>query len=345
MLRAQSPLLSVGAALAVMLVGVGQTRADETRRARLDYLVEAGVQDCLDADELKDAVAARLGYVPFSDEASLSLRVRVRANASGLAAELRVKDASGERSRSLGSATRDCPELSRSLALAISVAIDPMSLTRAPDPPLSDAPPEALGASNSATSAPVVSQGPPRLVESAPPAELDRLRPPAHAALPWRLRWLATGHAAFLTVPGPTGGMSIGLGVRRGRLWSDVELRYDLPRSRSADAGGSVRAALLAGVFTGCYGGFSVGVCALGLVGRLAGEGREVDVPKKAASLLAGLGLRASLELPVSRALSLRAHVDGLYVATSTRLQLRGSSVWETSPLALVPGVGFMGEL
>jgi len=329
-----------------MLVSAGQAGAEETRRARLEYVVEAGIPDCFDAAELKDAVAARLGYVPFSDDAPLSLRARVRRNAAGLTAELKVKDESGERNRSLGSATRDCQELSRSLALAISVAIDPMSLMRAPASPPTEAPPAPAASETPPVAAPA-SEAPPATPAAAPPPTppVSKTATPSDAEARWRLRWLATGHAALFTLPSPTGGASLGFGLRRRAIWADLELRYDLPGSKSADAGGSVKASLLAGALAACHGGRYLGVCALGLVGRLAGEGHEVDEPKQASSLLAGGGLRATLEVPISSSISLRAHVDGLYIATSTRLELRGRSVWETSPVALVPGVGLAGEL
>ncbi|HEX2872874.1 MAG TPA: hypothetical protein VHP33_16540 [Polyangiaceae bacterium] len=331
-----------------MLFGAGRARAEEARKARLEYVVDAGVQDCFDAAELEDAVAARLGYVPFSDEAPLSLKARVRRNANGLAAELKVKDESGERNRSLGSATRDCQELSRSLALAISVAIDPLSLMRAPAPPPSEMPPAQPEPAPPSPVAPPANQPPPPPPPATPPAPRARSQEPAPSTVDdsrWRLRWLATGHAALFTLPSSSGGASVGLGLRRRALWADLELRYDLPASKAADAGGSVQASLLAGALAACHGSRSFGICALGLVGRLAGEGQDVDVPKRASSVLAGGGLRATLELPLSTAISLRAHVDGLYVATSTRLELRGHSVWETGPVALAPGIGLAGEL
>jgi hypothetical protein len=333
-----------------MLVSAGQARAEEARKARLEYVVEAGVLDCFDAAELKDAVAARLGYVPFSDDAPLSLKARVRRTANGLAAELKVEDESGARNRSLGSATRDCQELSRSLALAISVAIDPMSLMRAPAPP-GDAPSPPAPATEPSVSAPLAtppsqpSPSPPPAPPAAQPAPPTRAPTTAADDSRLRLRWLASGHAALFTLPSPTGGASLGLGLRRRALWADFELRYDLPGSKSAPAGGSVHASLLAGALAACHGNRRFGICALGLVGRLAGEGQGVDVPKRASSVLAGGGLRATLELPLTAAISLRAHLDGLYVATSTNLELRGRSVWETGPLSLAPGLGLVGEL
>lgn len=330
-----------------MLLGAAQARAEEARKARLEYVVEAGVPDCFDDAELKDAVAARLGYVPFSDDAPLSLKARVRRNANGLAAELKVKDESGERNRSLASATRDCQELSRSLALAISVAIDPMSLMRAPAPPPSETPPAQPEPAPPSPVTPQPSLPPPPAAPTGPAAPPVRSHEPAASddESRWRLRWLATVHAALFTLPSSSGGANVGLGLRRRALWVDLELRYDLPASKAADAGGSVKASLLAGALAACHGNRRFGICALGLVGRLAGEGQDVDVPRRASSLLAGGGLRATLELPLSSAISLRAHVDGLYVATSTRLELRGRSVWETGPVALAPGIGVLGEL
>ena len=338
----------MAAALALLISGRA-AQADEPRRATLTYGVAPGIDGCFEASELKDAVAARLGYVPFADQATLAIRAQVRRAGSGLSAELKVNDGSGESTRQLGSATRDCGELSRALALAISVAIDPMSLMRAPSPPPAEPepaapPPPPAAASSPPEPAPAsATQATPAAPPPTPPSQPVR---GAELDSRVRLRVLVTGHAALLTLPGVSGGASLGLGVRRRALWLDGEFRYDFPGSAEPESGpGQVKARLFGGTLGVCHGNLKLGLCALGLLARVNAEGSEVAEPKQASSLLLGVGARASLELPLSEALFFRAHFDALYCATPWRLELRGQSVWESSPVALAPGLGLGGQL
>ncbi len=334
-------LLLVSAAVCVPMAWSRDVRAEEPRRAVLHYQVDTGIDGCFETPELEDAVAARLGYVPFGDAAALDISAHVRRVGKTLSAELKVRDEQGTRSRQLGSATRDCGELSRAMALAISVAIDPMSLVRAPA-----AAPVAPPAP-----APAEAQAPPpdEPKPAAPPAAAP-VRPPepqrgADLDSNFRVRWLATGHLAMLALPGLSGGASLGLGLRRRALWTDAELRYDFPAAKAADAGGRIEARFLGGTLAICHGNRNFGLCPLGLVGRLAGHGYDVQPAKKASSLLAGVGARVSAELPLFAAVFARIHLDALYLLTPTELQLRGYAVWRASPVSLVPGVGLGGQL
>lgn len=287
-------------------------------------------------------MAARLGYVPFADQATLAIRAHVRRAGSGLSAELKVNDGGSESTRQLGSATRDCGELSRALALAISVAIDPMSLTRAPSPP----PAEPEPAAPPPTAASTPSAPPPATPAAPPPAPPSKPVRGAELDSKLRLRVFATGHAALFTLPGVSGGASLGLGVRRRALWLDGEFRYDFPGSAQPESGtGRVKAGLLGGTLAACHGNLKLGLCALGLAARVSAEGSEVAEPKQASSLLLGVGARASFEQRLIGAWFFRAHIDALYLVTPWRLELRGQSVWDSSPVALSPGLGFGGQL
>jgi hypothetical protein len=137
----------------------------------------------------------------------------------------------------------------------------------------------------------------------------------------------------------------LGLGVRRRALWADVELRYDLPASEAADQGGNVRAELLGGTLSACHGNRRFGICALGALARLSAEGTDVPEPRSASALSAGVGGRASLELPLFGAVFARAHLDGLYRLTPVRLELRQREVWAAGPVSVVAGLGLGGQL
>ncbi|MBK7155435.1 MAG: hypothetical protein IPH72_27260 [Sandaracinaceae bacterium] len=85
-----------------------------------DLRAATGAEQCPEeARALRDAVSARLGYVPFRDDAPQHVRTVIRRDRGGLVATVDVFDAAGEQvgQREIRSRTR--------VALAISVAIDP----------------------------------------------------------------------------------------------------------------------------------------------------------------------------------------------------------------------------
>src|SRR5204862_4286698 len=106
----------------------------------LIYNPGADTTGCPDEQTLRNAVSARLGYDPFRPDAERTLQVDIvvdrRHERRGLRAHVELRDAAGNSagSRDIGSQRSDCGELASALTLAISIAIDPMILTR-PTPP------------------------------------------------------------------------------------------------------------------------------------------------------------------------------------------------------------------
>jgi hypothetical protein len=217
------------------------TRAQDVPHARLRY--DRGSDSCPDEAALRDAVSARLGYVPFADDAALVIEATIRRTGRGFRGELRVLAADGtlRGERSVASADGDCDELGRALALAISVAIDPLSLTR--------------GAATSVPE-PVVEPAPSQETECAPCAEVPVCPPPVEAetnvssvAPPQARREIVVSlgvgvHAAIEAAPAQTIGATLDVAVRIGEHVSiGLEARADLPQSRVAPTGrGSVSA-------------------------------------------------------------------------------------------------------
>jgi hypothetical protein len=156
---------------------------------------------------------------------------------------------------------------------------------------------------------------------------------------------LLTGHAALLSLPGPSAGVSAGLGLRYRSLWSDAELRYDLPAAKDASGGAAVRAHFLGATLAACHGNRTLGLCPIGLLGRLSGVGNGVTDGKSASSWFAGVGLRGAAELRLLPALFLRIHLDLLYRLTPTVLELRGQSIWQAPAVIITPGLGIGGQL
>ncbi len=82
--------------------------------------------------------------------------------------------------------------------------------------------------------------------------------------------------------------------------------------------------------------------CAIVGVGQLSGQGEGVSSPRSDGSLYANAGARLGLEFPLISSMALRVRVDGLVPLTHTRLELSGSEVWSTPPVAVTAGAGVM---
>jgi len=114
----------------------GDARAaadDDLPSVRLTVTYAPGTElICPDAETIENAVAMRLGYVPFDDAAPRHLQASVSQKDGALKGEVRLTDDAGTLlgERTLEGAGKDCMELSRALELAISIAIDPRAVLR-----------------------------------------------------------------------------------------------------------------------------------------------------------------------------------------------------------------------
>jgi hypothetical protein len=176
----RSACSAMSGAAALWVTAAASSSNPPERAVELHYIRDATAQSCVEQDELQSKVSARLGYVPFQDHAPLIVSVRLSRNDKGFKALLNSEDtvAHTRGSRELSSGSRDCGELLESVALALSVVIDPLTLSR-PEPP---------------ASAHIIVLPAPR-VESPPPAS-PPLLPPRRGSTkrpsPYRLRRSST---------------------------------------------------------------------------------------------------------------------------------------------------------
>jgi hypothetical protein len=112
--------------------------------SRLTYVRNKGAELCPPEEVVRTEVATRLGYDPFFVWAERTIVAQVWREPKGYRAAVQLVDAKGlvSGSRALRSQSDDCSELVKAAALAISISIDPDSVTRAPGTPpqLIDAP-------------------------------------------------------------------------------------------------------------------------------------------------------------------------------------------------------------
>ncbi len=319
------------------LIGLARVANAEPapRTARLFY-TGADLADCPDEGAIKNIVSARLGYDPFASDAEQIVTAVITREGKGLRGQVDLRDRAFavRGSRVLTTDKIDCAELASSMALAISIAIDPLSLTR-PAPvaqralmPIEVAEPEPQAVAVPPPDVPVARARPERVV----------------------LRFGANASVAFGVTPGTSLAPGVFAGIGRGSVSLDLEGRAHLPSvvpatSASAPSGGSVSASLLIATLVPCFHVRIVMGCALAGIGSLSGTGRGVDVPSKDATLYANAGVRAGAEFPIFGPISARIYGDFLVPLIATNLALRGAEVWSTPSVTGALGAGLLGHL
>jgi len=110
------------------LVHAAEASAQAQPSARLDYARGQGTTECPEEAELQSIVAARLGYDPFSVDGESTLRVTITRTGRGLRGQIRLENPSRGNlgARAIESTGADCTELAKAMALAISIAVEPL---------------------------------------------------------------------------------------------------------------------------------------------------------------------------------------------------------------------------
>lgn len=304
------------------------TPALARRPARIDYTRSADAEACPDESGLRSAVATRLGYDPFEENASPLVTASV-TRPSGYEASIQFRDEHGraQGEKKLTSSAGDCTELASAMALTISILLDPRALMGRPEPPAPPPPPDPHDS-------PFEPERPP----SPPPSPA----PPARESVLVRVG--AEALASVGAAPGPAMGVVGFIGVGRGVLSIDLEARADFPASAMRSDGTGVRSSLLVGTVAPC-GHFGIAaLCALASAGALHGEGLNVGTPERHATFYAAAGARAGIEIALARALLARVHADALLPLTRTTLKNRGVEYWTSPPVAGVLALGLMGH-
>lgn len=310
---------------ALSLLASAAARAEPAGHPRttavLDLRVDEGAEGCPAATELRTKIAERLGYDPFDPAAPQTVTGRLRREKGRFIATVALRSADGSvHARTpLVSATKDCRDIADSFALAISIAIDPMSLTR----PRSEPPTETEVESPSAPPQPASLDA-----GSSEPSKPESPRSPPQEGVEFRGGGGIVGSIG--AVPHPSFAPMLFAGASLGRAAMHVEARYDLPASADGPAGGQVIGSLLLGSLVPCFEALPVFLCGVGSVGVLFGEGSGVLVVRSRRTTYAGLGLRAGVEVRFNDAMRGRIQLDGFAPIQPTSLSVLGERVWST---------------
>jgi hypothetical protein len=328
------------------------TRASATASSRLVYARMGALASACPAEVVfRAAVRERLGYEPFFPWAPQTVAIEISENGVRLRARLRLIGDDGivRGARDMDGSSGECAELVNSLALATSIALDPMAAAESraspgstsPGPQPSDRPseqhddPEAVGLQNGAR------QRPPKDQRSPIVTAEDTVRPPMERRkLPTRVA-LSVRAGALVSVgiaPSPAVGGRIGVLARWHVVALGAELRADVPNAVSSALGGRADVQFYGGALAPCITGRVLAGCALVLAGALRTRGVGVANAQDETNGYLAAGLRVEAMLGLTPRLDLVLNIDGQKTLTPVDVYLHDERVWATPPVSVATG-------
>jgi len=324
-------------ALVTAAAVVTPVAARATPSARLVYVRDAGAEDCPDEKALRGAVAARLGYDPFFLHANATLFAEVTRQASTYRARVKLVDENGNvrGARELVHEGGVCADLVDAMALTMSIAIDPRSLS---GPVVAEEPAREAPVTDETSATPAPAPPPPSPPSPPPAPPPARERETLHAnAFVVANGWLGAAPAVAL-------GVSPGIEARYGYAALAVAARIDARASASVPSG-QVSTSFAAGSLAPCLAREWLRACAVVTVGRLAAGAAGIAVPREDAALHVVAGPRLGAFVPLVGRLSLVAQLDVMFAATPQILRIDGRDAYTLPTVSAGVGLGVAARL
>jgi len=301
--------------------------------ARLVYLRGKGAESCPDENAIKQAVEARLGYDPFIPNATAVMIAEITREAGAYKARIKLVDENNivRGTRELTHNGDKCADMIDTMALTMSIAIDPDSLTGPKPKPIAKEE-DAKKPEPAATTPEPSPPAPTARDEPAPPPK----PPPSSPTLPSdRLAIdVGGGPLGFLGAgPAANVGAAAFARARWRRASIALEGRFDVPARRDL-AGASVETAIAWGTVAPCGHASWAFACALLSVGSIRAASFGIREPRTDSALHAATGVRLGVELPVGAALRVFANATGLVTVTPQVIQLDGRDAYELPRLS-----------
>lgn len=301
--------------------------------ARLVYLRSGIAEACPDQAALKLAVAKRLGYDPFLLSAPHMIVAELSGEGDVLQARARLLDESGIvlGTRELKGRGADCSELMASLALAISLTLDPLMVATEPTPEEATAEPGSSPLESiPAPEPPVADLTKPAPVAAPTPKRIAIAVPAAPTSLNVRAGLLG----AFGWVPKASYGPLLGVSIRRQRLSVGLEGAALAAQSEATSGGLGASVSLSYAALTPCFWVGNVAACGIAALGRYTGEGSGVSAPRVGAHVQAAAGIRLMGSIPLSTSWSLGIFADAVGNLVRPSFLVAEEAVYRPSALA-----------
>jgi hypothetical protein len=348
--------------------------------SRFVYARGEGAESCPSEATARHAVESRLGYDPFSLVADKIIVAEIVRDHEQLRGRVELVDERGmiQGAREFRTPPAQCDDLVATMALAISIAVDPTSDRVAPPSPGNPASASrsssnrvgSQGAASDSATAPQAAAEP----EPEPEPEPNEPRPSSNPssenrreataeALPSEsnldadegpTRSARSGEDAvakaraglailssFGTAPDLAIGMAASFGIRWANFSVNIEGRSDWPASSPVSTGGAARASLIAGSVVPCFHRGVWFVCGLGVVGSVHGSSQDLIVKiLEGNALYLGAGARAGVEVPLVGPFFFRPQLDALANFNPVELQVDNARVWKAPPFSVLIGAG-----
>jgi hypothetical protein len=304
-----------GAALAclawLVLMFSPVARASEPSGNLYKLVTRGWRRSCPSSAWLRSEIVRQLGWDPFRENADKMVSVTLAADDNGLGGVVELVGPSGELlgRREIASSRRRCLELSKALALVVTLALDERARS-------SGAPVEAPGAPSS----------PVATIAS------EAYRPPTKP--PSGLRWSMGLGGVLALGSGPGWGIG-GLiaGEARWPRWSIGLEGVGSGLTGAAVSGGSVSASIWSATAAGCarrlLGLELLGACGLVTVGDEQARGTGYPGEHSADGLFLAAGGRALATLVAVDPFSLLAQVDVLVPLRLAHFTIGGNDLWQ----------------
>jgi hypothetical protein len=278
--------------------------------------------ECPDERAFRDAVAARLGYDPFTDDAVRTIVATLAHGHGTYAFELEVYESGAlAGSRTLEADGADCQEFAVAAAVAVSVMLDPLEPPPREPPPREPPPREVVARSEHA--------------DLDVPATRSARATPGHEGEGGMTADAQLGLAltAGLT-PAVAFGPALSLALRFDSLAIGLDARLDWPmvdaetaggdRVEASVADGGPAACLIEGVFVSC-----LAVRA----GAFIARGPDLAKTERSASFFAEAAARIAVDLPLAGHLSFVGGAELRVPLVETELAIEGRVVWSAPAL------------
>lgn len=303
--------------------------------ARLVYVRNAGTESCPDESAVRSAVAARLGYDPFFPSAAETMFIELSKEKSGYRARVKlVDDKSNVRgTREIAERGASCSGMIDTLALSISIAIDPDSLTRAPT---SEPAPATEPTPNDTAALPRTAEPVPAM--PAAPQEVRRTAPPPSVRPSLRVEALFAPAVWISSGPPLAVGGELGARLRWPSVSVGLELRGDAPASRVV-RNVDVTLGFFGGSFVACGHSTIFFACARGTLGAMTATS-NASASRDDSTLRLLTGASVGTEIPVGASFQLLVRAIGNVALGNQTIVLNRANVHDLPRLSAALEVG-----
>lgn len=296
---------------------------DELPTAELKYVANGdAIARCPGEESFRHQVAARLGYQPFVRDGEHRVSVTLNAALGRVRGRAEVTR-SGQTVpgvRELDDKIDNCEALASALATTVAIAIDPVR-GLGPAPTVPPPPPPAPLPHDDRAGA---------VERVAPPSPPPEPRAPAR---PIFFFAGAGGLFSFGVTPGAAFGAEASFGARRDAFSIAIGARIEtMPESERGASGDRLEATVLSGTLAPCG---QLGVflgCIFGRVGAFQGRAPDVVAPSLGTTVFGAVGVRAGVQLPIWRWISVQAMADAGLPLVRTSLRIGPVTAWTAPP-------------